>query len=166
MKEITKIVIDAIELCTPKIKARTLPYPEIDEDMLEKIREVNGGKTLIYNGIKFMENKRKLNRLREELREKWKEKRENMWRELIAKTDIERNPRVFWKQIGRMMGKSREKQVEIYKNENGVGQGNGGNVENSNRIKDENGRLAVEETEMRRILKEYYEDLYIIDTKE
>ena len=47
-----------------------------------------------------------------------------------------------------------------------MGQGNGGNVENSNRIKDENGRLAVEETEMRRILKEYYEDLYIIDTKE
>ena len=47
-----------------------------------------------------------------------------------------------------------------------VGQGNGGNVENSNRIKDENGRLAVEETEMRRILKEYYEDLYNIDIQE
>ena len=71
-----------------EIKARTLPHPEIDEDMHKKIRETNGVKTLICNGINFVENKRKLNRLREGLRERWKEKRDNMWRELIAKTDI------------------------------------------------------------------------------
>ena len=41
---------------------------------------------------------------------------------------------------------------------------NGGKVENSNRIKDGNGRLVLEETEVRRIWKEYYEDLYNIDS--
>ena len=41
---------------------------------------------------------------------------------------------------------------------------NGQKVENSNRIKDGNGRLVLEEAEVRRIWKEYYEDLYDIDT--
>ena len=39
-------------------------------------------------------------------------------------------------------------------------------MENSNRIKDGNGRLALEEAEVRRIWKEYYEDLYNIDIQE
>ena len=43
---------------------------------------------------------------------------------------------------------------------------NGGKVENSNRIKDVNGRLVLEEAEVRRIWKEYYEDLCNIDTQE
>ena len=43
---------------------------------------------------------------------------------------------------------------------------NGGKVENFNRIKDENGRLVLEETEVQRIWKEFYEDLYNIDTQE
>ena len=42
----------------------------------------------------------------------------------------------------------------------------GGNVENFNRIKDGNGRLALEETEVRRIWKDYYEVLYNIETQE
>ena len=42
---------------------------------------------------------------------------------------------------------------------------NGGMVENSNRIKDENGRLFLEEAEVRRISKEYYEELYNVDTQ-
>ena len=43
---------------------------------------------------------------------------------------------------------------------------NGGKGENSNTIKDGNGRLALEEVEVRRIWKEYFEDLYNIDTQE
>ena len=39
-------------------------------------------------------------------------------------------------------------------------------MENSNRIKDGNGRLVLEEAEVRRMWKEYYEDLYNIDTQE
>ena len=42
----------------------------------------------------------------------------------------------------------------------------GGKVENFNRIKDGNGRLVLEEAEVRKIWKEYYEDLYNIDTQE
>ena len=39
-------------------------------------------------------------------------------------------------------------------------------VENSNRIKDGNGRLVLEDAEVQRIWKEYYEDLHNIDTQE
>ena len=47
-----------------------------------------------------------------------------------------------------------------------VSKANGGKVKNSNRIKDGNGRLALEEAEVRRIWKEYCEDLYNVDTQE
>ena len=43
---------------------------------------------------------------------------------------------------------------------------NGRRVENSKRIKDGNGRFVLEEGEVRRIWKEYYEDLYNIDIQE
>ena len=49
-----------------------------------------------------MENKRRLNRLREELRERWREERINMWMELVAK--IKKNPRDFWKEVGKTEG--------------------------------------------------------------
>ena len=39
-------------------------------------------------------------------------------------------------------------------------------MENSKRIKDGNRRLVLEKTEVRRIWKEYYENLYNIDTQE
>ena len=47
-----------------------------------------------------------------------------------------------------------------------VSNAKGGKVENCSRIKNGNGRLAVEEVEMRKIWKEYFEDLYNIDTQE
>ena len=43
---------------------------------------------------------------------------------------------------------------------------NEGKVENSNGIKDGNERLALEEAEVQRIWKEFYEDLYNIDAWE
>ena len=42
----------------------------------------------------------------------------------------------------------------------------GGKVESCNRIKDGNGRLTQGEDEMQRIYKEYFEDLYNVDTQE
>ena len=39
-------------------------------------------------------------------------------------------------------------------------------MQNSNRIKDGNGRLALEEVEVRKIWKKYFENLYNIDTQE
>ena len=41
-----------------------------------------------------------------------------------------------------------------------------GKVDSCSRIKDENGKLALEEDDVRRIWKEYFEDLYNIDTHE
>ena len=45
-----------------------------------------------------------------------------------------------------------------------VSEANGGKVENSNGIKDGNVTLVLEEAEVRRIWKEYYEDMYNNDT--
>ena len=39
----------------------------------------------------------------------------------------------------------------------------GGKVESCSRVKDGNGRLVLDEAEVRRIWKEYYKDLYNID---
>ena len=47
-----------------------------------------------------------------------------------------------------------------------VSKANGGKVESCSRIKDGNGRLAQGKDEVRRIWKEYFEDLYNIDTQE
>ena len=41
-----------------------------------------------------------------------------------------------------------------------------GKVECCTRVKDGNGRLALEEDEARNIWKEYFEDLYNVDTQE
>ena len=80
---------------------------KIEVDMGEKIKEIDRLRILINNGANFVENKRKLNRLRE-LQEKWREERINMWKKLVAKTDLDNNPRDFWKEVGRMMGRSKE----------------------------------------------------------
>ena len=59
--------------------------------------------------------------------------------------NVNGNRKLFWKKV------SNEK---------------GGRMENCNRIKAGNGRLAQGEDEVRKIWKEYFEDLYNIDTKE
>ena len=59
--------------------------------------------------------------------------------------DVKENRKLFWKEV------SKE---------------NGGKVKISERIKDENDWLALEKPEVRMIWKEYYEDLYNIDTQE
>ena len=43
---------------------------------------------------------------------------------------------------------------------------NGGNVKSCSRMQDRNGRLALGENEIRRIWKDYVEDLYNRDTRE
>ena len=59
--------------------------------------------------------------------------------------DVNGNRKLFWKEVSKV---------------------NAGKVENPNIIKDENGRLVLKETEVRRIWVEYYEDLHNTDTKE
>ena len=67
-------------------------------------------------------------------------------------------------QFGRKMNKDVNGNRKLFWKE--VSKANGGKVENSNRIKDGNGGLVLEEAEVRRIWKEYYEDFYNIDTQE
>ena len=47
-----------------------------------------------------------------------------------------------------------------------VNNAKGGKVERRRRITDINGRFAQREDEVRKILKEYFEDLYNTDTQE
>ena len=68
----------------------------------------------------------------------------------------EGGPRIVWKEDESRCEKKQEIVLEGSK-------ANGGKVENSNIIKDENVRLALEEVELRRIWKGYFEDLYNID---
>ena len=64
----------AIENNVPKIKRRTLPHPEISEDIKEIMKEAKKVKVLMTNGTEYLTNKRKLSRLRETIREHWEEK--------------------------------------------------------------------------------------------
>ena len=57
-------------------------------------------------------------------------------------------------QIGRKMNQDMNGNVKLSWKE--VSMANGGKVENSKRINDGNGRLALEETEVRRIWNKYY----------
>ena len=59
--------------------------------------------------------------------------------------DMNGNRKLFWKEVSNVKG---------------------GMVESCNKIKDRNGRLAQGDDEMRKIWKEYFEDLYNIDTQE
>ena len=83
---------------------------------MREIRRINA---LMVNGIAYVENRRRLTRMREKLREKWIEKRNLIWKKLIDKTDKERDPKRFWKDIGRMLGRKRKVWVEKLKNKNG-----------------------------------------------
>ena len=87
--------------------------------MRDMMKEASRTKTLMANGINYIENRRRLIRLKETLREKWIEKRNLMWKELIDKMDKERDPKKYWKYIGRMLGRKRKPRVEHIKNENG-----------------------------------------------
>ena len=67
-------------------------------------------------------------------------------------------------QFGRKMNQGVNGNRKLFWKE--VSKANGEMVEDSNRIKDGNGRLVLEEAEVRRIWKEYYEDLYNKDNEE
>ena len=80
-----------------------------------------------------------------------------MWRELVEKTNLERNPKQFWKEVGRMMGISRGRMPETLKDENGRDLNTGDEVETAFRnrlirtfnISDEENEAFCEETEGR-----------------
>ena len=59
--------------------------------------------------------------------------------------DVNGSKKLFWKDVSNVKG---------------------GKVESCSKIKDENGRLAQGEDKVQRIWKEYFEDLYNIDSQE
>ena len=83
------------------------------------MREVHKIKILLANGINYRENKRRLLRLREELRERWREANATKWRNIVLKIDTEKDPKTFWGEVGRMLGRGKRKETSVLKNENG-----------------------------------------------
>ena len=99
----TRTVTESLDRHTPKIGTRTLPHPAIDEEM-KKMEEAGRIRTFHAKGINFRENKRILTRLRLELREEWREKREIMWRELVERTDLEKKTKKILESSGEYDG--------------------------------------------------------------
>ena len=85
----------------------------------------------------YREEKRKVKRCI--IQRKKKKVNEQFGRKI--KEDVNGNRKLFWKEVSNTIG---------------------GKVEGCSRIKEGKGRLAVEEVEVRRIWKEYFEDLYNI----
>ena len=87
-----------------------------EKDLIEVARR---RKIVIMNGANVAANKRELNRCRETIREKWKEKVTEMWINTVEKIDLKKDPKEFWESIRRMMGRKRKEETEFIKNENG-----------------------------------------------
>ena len=56
--------------------------------------------------------------VRERIRTKWIYNRNEMWRTMISKIDREDDPKRFWVEIKRMMGRGKKVGVETFKSEN------------------------------------------------
>ena len=42
-----------------------------------------------------------------------------MWTNMVEKIDLEKDPKEFWESIRRMIGRKKEEETEVIKNENG-----------------------------------------------
>ena len=58
----------------PKVKMKTIPHPEIDEEIKTMMKEIKRIKILLMNNVNYTRNKGKMLQLRENIRERWKEK--------------------------------------------------------------------------------------------
>ena len=76
---------EAAEKHSPKIKYRRIPHPEIDNELKELMKQTSRIKILLANQIDYINNKRRFNEIREEIRIKWGLKREEMWKNLMLK---------------------------------------------------------------------------------
>ena len=114
---VTEVLTRAIENHVPKIRRRTLPHPEIDEETKELTKEARKTKIQMVNRINYLRNRRKLTQLRKNIRAKWEEKRREMWRDLVRRTDLEKDPSKFWKEIGKMTERKKRVWQETFKNE-------------------------------------------------
>ena len=81
-------IMEAADKNTPKISYRRLRH---------------SGMTLIKDLMNVASRIRVL-LLREETRIRWGLKEDEMWRNLILKADLEKDPLKFWKEIKRMKG--------------------------------------------------------------
>lgn len=89
----------------PKIRHRTLPHPKVTKEIkllrtaftkLQRKANETGWTTQLRNTLKILQNN---------LNDIIKQQRNEMWEELIAKTESSyRDPEVFWRQIRRLSG--------------------------------------------------------------
>ena len=102
MDDVTEVIGDSIDRCVPRIRARTLPHPEIDQETRSLMDEARGIKVQMVNGVDYVNNRQRLTVLRERIRERWLENRNRMWRDLVNKIDKKKTPQEFCRCCKRM----------------------------------------------------------------
>ena len=110
---------EAVRKHVPKIRSRTLLHPQIDPEIKSMMEEAIRIKMLLSLNIDYLRNRRRLTELREFIRERWRRKNVERWRNLVDKIDVGRNYQDFWKQVNRMLGRGNSERAVTFKDENG-----------------------------------------------
>ena len=117
LTSVTSAMTTAMDKCTPKIRHRTLPHPKIDNDLQTLLTRASRLCVLAASGVNYKENKRRLTNLRQEIVLAWTQREAAMWGTLITKTNMERDPKIFWEEIHRLMGHKKTKMPTTIQNE-------------------------------------------------
>ena len=102
----------------PRIKYKTLQHPANTQETINKLSQLRQVYTTIFiNGIN-RELTLQLRTLKIELNHLLNHQQTSKWNEIIAKTDEETTPKIFWRNIKRLKGEINKKQI-ILKNRDG-----------------------------------------------
>ena len=67
--KLKEVISKAIDRCVPKLRARTLPHHEIDQETRSMMEEAKRIKIQMVNRVDYMNNRRRLTVLRERIKE-------------------------------------------------------------------------------------------------
>ena len=118
-KEWTSQITIASSKFIPTTSFRTIPHPKIPNT----VRVIQEHHDNLLDEINRLgpnyERRQALTKLRQTLREEYETLKEEMWNELVEKTDKERNGKDFWTSIKRMIGKTTAHEIKYLKNDDG-----------------------------------------------
>ena len=70
IEKLTGVIKEAMDKCVPKMSARKLPHPEIDQETRFMMEQARRNKIQMVSGVDFVNNKRSLIVLRERIKER------------------------------------------------------------------------------------------------
>ena len=102
----------------PKVRYRAIPYTKHSPKVRQLELEYSRIRDIIYRLGPTVDRARRIRDIRVEIRYEMKRLNNISWNETIAKIDIERNSKDFWKSIQRIYGKKEIKNVKYIKDHN------------------------------------------------